>query len=74
MAHFWWFMRRNGRVFNANYRSNGWMFARPQSEFENLRMLWAQSPMTFTRVYEPWRYATRIDGIRTVSIAEMLRN
>lgn len=72
MAHFWWFMRRNGHVFNANYRRNGWLFARPQSEFDNLRMLWSQSPMTFTRVYEPWRYASRIDGIRTISFDEFL--
>ena len=74
MAHFWWFMFRNGYVFNANYRRNGWLFARPQSEFDDLRMLWRQSPMTFTRVYEPWRYASRVDGIRTMSFDEFLRD
>ena len=67
MAHFWWFLRRNGRVYNGNYRANGWMFARPKSEFEDVRVLWGQSPMRFTRVYEPWRYASPIEGIRTVS-------
>jgi hypothetical protein len=74
MAHFWWFMRRIGRVFNANYKQNGWLFARPQSEFDNLRMLWSQSPVTFTRVYDPWRHASRVDGIKTMTVAQFLNN
>src|SRR5947208_9707415 len=67
MAHFWWFFRRTSRVFNGNYRRRGWLFTRPQSEFDDLTMLWSRSPMAFTRVYEPWRYASPIEGIRTVS-------
>lgn len=74
MAHFWWFWMRNGPVFNANFKRNGWMFARPQSEFDDLRALWKASPVTFTRVYEPWRYATRIDDIRSVSFEQAFRN
>ena len=73
MAHFWWFWRRNGRVFNGNYVSNGWMFKRPQSEFDDLRLLWNEGPMRFTRVYDPWRHASPIDGIRTMSMAEFLK-
>jgi hypothetical protein len=73
MAHFWWFLRRNGRVFNGNYRANGWLFKRPQSEFDNLRLLWNQGPVRFTRVYDPWRHSSPIDGIPTMSIAEFLK-
>lgn len=72
MAHFWWFWRRNGRVFNGNYKANGWMFKRPQSEFDDLRMLWRDAPLRFTRVYDPWRYASKVDGIRTMSMSEFL--
>jgi hypothetical protein len=71
MAHFWWFMLRNGRVFSANYRRNGWLMARPQHEFDDLRGLWRRAPMRFTRVYEPWRYAARVDGISTCSYDEL---
>ena len=70
MAHFWWFHRRNGRVYNSNYRANGWMFARPQSEFNDIRQVWGQSPVRFTRVHEPWKYASRVDGIRTLSFEQ----
>ena len=72
MAHFWWFFRRTMRVFNGHYKANGWMFARPQSEFDDLRMLWARSPVRFTRVHEPWKYATRVDNIRTASVEAAL--
>lgn len=74
MAHFWWFWRRNGYVFNGNYKANGWMFKRPQSEFDDLRLLWTNAPLRFTRVYDPWRHSSPIDGIRTVSMAEFTRN
>lgn len=73
MAHYWWFLRRNGHVFSGNYVPNGWFFDRPQSEFDALRTLWNDGPMTFTRVYEPWRYAARVDGIRTISLARFLQ-
>ena len=72
MVHFWWFLRRNSRVFNANYKPNGWLFVRPQSEFDDLRMLWKQSPVAFTRIYDPWRYASPIDGIRTISMQQFV--
>ena len=72
MAHFWWFWRRNGRVFNANYKANGWMFKRPQSEFDDLRLLWNEGPMRFTRIYDPWKYASRVEGIRTMSMQEFV--
>lgn len=70
MAHFWWFFRRTRHAFNANYKANGWLFRRPRSEFDDLRMLWKDAPLTFTRVYEPWRYASPIDGIRTISLQQ----
>jgi hypothetical protein len=73
MLHFWWFFRRTMRVFNADYRPNGWWFTRPQSEFDDLRKLWAGAPIDFTRVYEPWRYATPIDGIRTIATDDFLK-
>jgi hypothetical protein len=66
MAHFWWFFHRSRRVFNANYKANGLLFRRPQSEFNDLRLIWSEAPVTFTRVYEPWRYATAVEGIRTI--------
>ncbi len=74
MLHFWWFMRRNGRVFNANYQANGWLFKRPQSEFDDLRMLWRQAPMQFRRVYEPWKHASPVDGIPTMTLEEAVCN
>lgn len=67
MVHFWWFFHRARRVFNANYKANGLLFRRPQSEFDDFRLLWREAPLKLTRVYEPWRYATPIDGVRTVS-------
>ncbi|MDA1166443.1 MAG: hypothetical protein O3B13_25385 [Planctomycetota bacterium] len=73
MAHFWWFFRRSRHVFNANYKANGWFFRRPQSEFHDLRMLWQDAPLKFTRVYEPWRYSTPVDGIPTISSDEFLK-
>jgi hypothetical protein len=60
-------------VFNANYKPNGWRFTRPQSEFDDLRALWAQSPVRFTRVYDPWKYATPVDGIPTLPMREFQR-
>jgi hypothetical protein len=72
MAGFWWFMFRNGRAFSGNYKRNGWLLARPQTEFEALRSLWRQSPVRFTRVFEPWRYASRVDDIATCTIEEAL--
>lgn len=72
MLHFWWFWRRNGRVFNGNYKANGWMFKRPQSEFDDLRSLWKGAPLRFTRVYDPWKYASRVDDIPTLGIQEFL--
>ena len=72
MAHFWWFFRRARHVFNANYKANGLFFRRPQSEFEDLRMLWADAPLKLTRVYDPWRYATPVEGINTIGLDEFL--
>ncbi len=72
MAHFWWFWRRNGKVFSGNYVRNGWMFRRPQSEFDDIRALWKASPVKFTRVYDPWKYATPIDGISTISTKQLM--
>jgi hypothetical protein len=72
LAHYWWFFRRTMHVFNANYRANGWLFTRPQSEFDDLKMLWAAAPVAFTRVYDPWRHATRVDGIRTIPTAALV--
>jgi hypothetical protein len=69
MLHFWWFFRRTRRVFNANYVSNGWFFRRPQSEFDDLRRLWSIAPLKFMRVYDPWRYATPIANLPTLSTA-----
>ena len=66
MVHFWWFFRRTRHVFNANFQPNRRFYMRPQSEFDDLRALWGQSPVRFTRVYEPWTYATPVDGIPTI--------
>lgn len=71
MVHFWWFLHRNERAF-PGYRANA-MFRRPQSEFDNIRTIWNGAPMAFTRVYDPWRYAAPIDGIRTISVDEFLK-
>jgi len=73
MAHFWWFFHSTRHVFNANYRRNGWFFRRPQSEFDDIRLLWNRAPLKFVRVYEPWRYASPVDGIRTIGMDEFLR-
>ncbi len=73
MLHFWWFLRRHGRVFNGNYRANGWMFKRPQSEFDDLRLLWRDAPLRFTRVYTPWTYASPIEGLPTISPEALMR-
>lgn len=67
MAHFWLFFRMTRHVFNSSYRANGLLFKRPESEFDDLRMLWADAPLTFTRVYAPWKYAAPVAGIRTIS-------
>jgi hypothetical protein len=72
MAHFWWFFHRSRHVFNASYRRNGWLFRRPQSEFDDLRRLWRDSPVAFTRVYAPWRHATPVDGIPTMTPRALL--
>jgi hypothetical protein len=72
MLHYWWFFHRTMHVFNGNYRANGFLFTRPQSEFNDLRMLWGRSPTKFVRVYDPWRYSSRVDGIETVSVREFL--
>jgi hypothetical protein len=74
MVHFWWFFHRTRHVFNSNYRANGWLFTRPQSEFDDLRMLWAESPIAFTRVYRPWRYAMPVDRIPTIGIEALFRS
>lgn len=73
MAHFWLFFRLTRHVFNASYRANGWLFKRPQSEFDDLRSLWADAPVRFTRVYAPGKYSTPVEGIRTVSPQQFLR-
>jgi hypothetical protein len=73
MAHFWWFFRRTRHVFNANYKTNGWFFKRPKSEFDDLRALWRDAPVAFTRVYDPWRYATPVEGIRTMSVNQFMQ-
>jgi hypothetical protein len=72
MLDFWWFFRMTRRAFSGNYIHN-WLFRRPKSEFEDLQMLWRHSPVSFTRVYDPWRYATPIPGIRTVSSDQFVR-
>lgn len=73
MAHYWWFLRRNGRAFSGNYIRNGWLFDRPQNEFDALRMLWNEGPIAFTRVYDPWRWAAPVDGVRVMSVAQLLQ-
>lgn len=73
MAHYWWFLHRNERVFNGNPKvfKHGWLFSRPKPEFVAVQTLWSQSPVTFTQVYEPWRWAWPIDGIRTVTYNQL---
>jgi hypothetical protein len=70
MAHFWWFFRRTRHVFNSKFNANGWLFRRPQSEFQDLRMLWKDAPLAFTRVYDPWRYAAAVEGIPTIGLKD----
>lgn len=74
MAHYWWFLHRNERVFSGNPKlfKHGRLFSRPKVEFEAVRALWRDSPVVFTQVYEPWRWAWPIDGIRTMSYAQLL--
>ena len=37
------------------------------------RTLWEQSPVTFTRIYGLWKYATVVDKIHTVSFEQLLQ-
>ena len=35
------------------------------------RTLWEQSPVMFPRIYGPWKYATSVDEIYTVSFEQL---
>jgi hypothetical protein len=74
MAHYWWFLKRNERVFNGNPKvlKGGWLFSRPTSEFEAVRALWKESPVRFTQVHEPFRWAWPIGGVPTMSYTQLL--
>lgn len=75
LAHYWWFLHRNEDVFSGNpklFKHAGWLFSRPTVEFDAVRALWAESPVQFTQVYEPWRWAWPVGGIPTLSYAEFL--
>lgn len=73
MAHYWWFLHRNEHVFSGNPTLNkhGWLFQRPKVEFTSVRELWSQAPLQFTHVYEPWRWAWPIDGVRRMSYQQL---
>ncbi|MAG69496.1 MAG: hypothetical protein CL471_04250 [Acidobacteria bacterium] len=74
MLHFRWFFYRTRHVFNANFLANRRFFQRPQSEFEDLRRVWDNPYTRFTRVFDPWKYATPVEGIRTMSVADFLKS
>ena len=73
MAHFWWFFMRAKGVFNAAYKVNRPFYFRPRSEFEDARAVLNCDGIQFIRVYEPFKYAAPLQGVRTISLAEFER-
>jgi len=70
MWHYRWFFWRSSRAFNGDYRMNRPFYLRPASEFEDLQRVMNSEAMPCVRVYEPFKYAAPMAGIRTVSWAE----
>ena len=73
MLHFWYFIMRARRSFNANYIVNKPYYLRPKSEFLDLKKIIKYLPFEFIRVYEPSKYVPRIEDIKTISPYELIK-
>jgi hypothetical protein len=49
-------------------------FIRPYYEFDSLRQVLTDDAMTFVNVYEPWRYARPVPGVRNVGFDDLVRS
>ena len=72
MWHYRWFFALSSRAFNGNYRMNRPFYLRPKSEFEDLRRVMNAPQLPCARVYEPFKYASPMEGIATLSYREVL--
>ena len=73
MLHFRWYFHKTNHAFSAAYRPNRPFYLRPKSEFEDVRRVLDCEKTQFIRVYDPFKYAAPIVGIRTISMKQFVQ-
>lgn len=74
MLHYRWFFRNTRHVFNAAYRPNRPWFARPQSEFDDLKAVIDPARIDLVRVFTPYKYTVPTPFMHSVTGAEFWQN
>lgn len=72
MRHFAVFFKKARAVFNAAFKENKIKFMRPPYEFKALSDILKCDKISFTNVFEPYKYARPIEGIRNISYKDFL--
>tara|TARA_B100000989_G_scaffold127193_1_gene94409 strand:+ start:4210 stop:5181 length:972 start_codon:yes stop_codon:yes gene_type:complete len=66
MLYFKYYIYRNRKSFNANYKINIPYYYRPQSEFDDLKLLNKNNYIEFTRITNNNKYEAKIDYIKSI--------
>jgi hypothetical protein len=72
MRHYAKFFNKALPVFNAAYQKAKRAFMRPPYEFESLRAILSYDKIEFINVYEQFKYAAPLEGIRNITYKEFL--
>ncbi len=72
LRHYEVFFRKAKAVFNANFQLNRKKFMRPPYEFKSLKDILSYEGMEFINIYEPFRYALPIKGIKNIRFKDFL--
>lgn len=72
MKHYAKFFNKATQVFNAHFKKNKKPFLRPPEEFTCMKEVLHFDKIEYVNVYEPFEYASPLEGIRNISFEEFL--
>jgi hypothetical protein len=72
LKHFEKFFKKAISVFNHAFKVNRDKFMRPPYEFDDLKNILSYKGIEFVNVYEPFKFARPIKGMRNISFKEFL--
>ncbi len=72
MRHFGKFFNNATKAFSASFKKNRKKFMRPPYEFKNQGKIFKYDKMEFINIFEPFKYALPVRGIKNITFKEFL--